>query len=51
VEEALRKGFAEAERFFLEIVEEQFDERGILERSGSCAITVMLVGRSITFMS
>jgi hypothetical protein len=29
--EAIRRGFMEAEKFFLEIVEEQAEERGILE--------------------
>lgn len=39
--EALRKGFASAEKKFLELCQ---NNEGILDRSGSCAVVTLIVG-------
>ncbi len=41
--EALMKGFEAAEKQFLEIAESQ--PSGEVDRSGSCAIVVLIIGR------
>lgn len=40
---AIRRGFREAERLFLEFAEKQEDEVGDIDRSGSCAIIVLII--------
>ena len=40
--EAIKQGFAEAEKRFIEVAEQQA-ETGSLERSGSCAVVVLIV--------
>lgn len=39
--EALRKGFASAEKRFLELCQ---NNEGIIDRSGSCAVVTLIVG-------
>jgi protein phosphatase 2C family protein 2/3 len=43
-EKAIINGFAKAEKIFIELVEEKYEKTGILETSGSCAITLLFVG-------
>lgn len=40
---AIRNGFREAERMFLEYAEQQEYENGDIDRSGSCAIAVLTI--------
>jgi protein phosphatase 2C family protein 2/3 len=40
---AIRNGFREAEKLFLEYAEKQQDEVGDIDRSGSCAIVVIII--------
>ena len=43
--EAMRRGFAQAEKSFLEYAHNESDiESGNVQRSGSCAIVVLIVG-------
>ena len=39
----MRRGFREAERLFLEFAEKQGEEVGDIDRSGSCAIVVLII--------
>lgn len=41
--EALRKGFENAEKKFLELVENS-NAAGVIEKSGSCAVVTLIVG-------
>lgn len=41
--EAMRKGFENAEKKFLELAQNQSGQ-GIIERSGSCAVVLLIVG-------
>ena len=40
---AIRNGFREAEKLFLEYAEKQIDEVGDIDRSGSCAIVIIMI--------
>lgn len=40
---AIRNGFREAERLFLEYAEKQEEEVGDIDRSGSCAIVIIII--------
>ena len=40
---AIQNGFEEAERLFLEYAEKQLDEVGDIDRSGSCAIIILII--------
>lgn len=40
---AIRNGFREAEKLFLEFAEKQVEEVGDIDRSGSCAIVILIV--------
>lgn len=39
----MRNGFREAERLFLEFAESQEKEAGDIDRSGSCAVVVLVI--------
>ena len=41
--QALRNGFREAERLFLEFAESQEKEAGDIDRSGSCAVVILVI--------
>ena len=41
--DALKKGCLEAERFFLDSVERRLADTGFLDKSGSCAIIILIV--------
>lgn len=40
---AIRNGFREAERLFLEYADRQKDETNEIDRSGSCALIVLII--------
>ncbi len=40
---AIRNGFREAEKLFLEFAEKQVEDIGELDRSGSCAIVIIII--------
>ena len=39
----MRNGFREAERLFLEFAESQLTEAGEIDRSGSCAVVILII--------
>ena len=41
---AITKGFEDAEKNFLELAHKESDKNGQVQRSGSCAIVVLVVG-------
>jgi protein phosphatase 2C family protein 2/3 len=41
--QALRNGFREAERLFMEFAESQEKEAGEIDRSGSCAVVILII--------
>lgn len=40
---AIRNGFREAEKLFLEFAEKQVEDIGEIDRSGSCAIVILII--------
>ncbi len=46
-QEALREGFEEADRVFLQMALNDLENNIMYERSGSCAIVVLLIGKEM----